>query len=161
MRKLAFAALSLYAGSSLAAPACFSPKDLEAAHLRALYQQFQVATLNCQTDISDPSAPTFRDRYTQFVDRFNAQMVNNSTVLKAHFGRAADLDKWITQIANDAGQAVISKPDFCQVNWDRLDAVVWLPKEEIGTYAVQQDAASDRAKPCPEKKAPAAKPKKK
>ena len=132
-----------------AGPACFSKSELEAAHLRALLQQFNVAALNCQT--SDPNDPTFASHYNKFVLRFGTQLSKNSEVLKHHF--AADrggLDHWITQLANDAGSQVINKPDFCQLAWDRLDDMVILEPVDMQLYANRTEAAAPFAAECPE-----------
>jgi hypothetical protein len=132
-----------------AGPACFTQAELEAAHLRALLQQFNVAALNCQT--LDPNDPTFAQHYNKFVLRFEAQLAKNSEVLKHHFASdRGGLDHWITQIANDAGSQVINKPDFCQVAWDRLGDMVVLEPADMQIYANRTEAGAAFAPACAE-----------
>jgi hypothetical protein len=145
---LSVAALSVITAiGAQAASSCFTAEEVRAANLRVLQQQFNVAALNCQTN--DP-ANSFAIRYNRFVERFGPQMQRNSAILNNHFGKnTRDLDHWITHIANDAGQLVITKADFCQVNWDRLGDTAQLPVEQIEAYAVQTEVAGSLAPPCP------------
>ncbi len=142
---LALAGLSAPAPAAI--PACFTPAEAEAAHLRVLQQQFTVAALNCQT--SDPNDPTFAARYNQFIRQFSVQLQNNSETLYHHFGRGSrELDRWITRIANDAGQKVITAPEFCQQAWDRLELMDGMTPAEMERYAVRTEAAGDFAPVC-------------
>ena len=132
-----------------AGPACFTKPEVEAAHLRALLQQFNVAALNCQT--LDPDDPTFASHYNKFVLLFGAQLSKNSEVLKHHFASDRNgLDHWITRIANDAGSQVINKPDFCQVAWDRLGDMVALEPVDMQVYANRTEAGTTFAPACAE-----------
>lgn len=132
-----------------ASPACFTSPEVEAAHLRVLLQQFNVAALNCQT--LDPNDPTFAQHYNKFVLRFGTQLSKNSEVLKHHFvADRGGLDHWITQIANDAGSQVINKPDFCQLAWDRLGDMVALEPADMLIYANRTEAAGSFAPACQE-----------
>jgi len=129
--------------------ACFTKPELEAAHLRALLQQFNVAALNCQT--LDPNDPTFAQHYNKFVLRFGPELSKNSEVLKHHFASdRGGLDHWITLIANDAGSQVINKPDFCQVAWDRLGDMIALEPADMLLYANRTEAATSFAPVCGE-----------
>ena len=152
MRSVVVLVFLLAAGSVAAAPSCFTRPEIDAAHLRVLQQQFNVAALNCQT--VDPGAPTFSERYNRFVTLFSDQLQRNSETLRRHFARdQGGLDRWITRIANNAGQAVFMKPDFCQVAWDRLDHVITLDGAQMESYAVETAVARDFAPACPEKPA--------
>jgi hypothetical protein len=132
-----------------AGPACFNKTEVEAAHLRALLQQFNVAALNCQT--LDPNDPTFASHYNKFVLRFGPQLSKNSDVLKHHFASdRTGLDRWITKIANDAGNQVINVPDFCQQAWDRLGDMIALEPADMELYATRTQAAASFAPACAE-----------
>ena len=153
---VAVLAAAILSGAVRAAPRCFTPAEAEAAHLRALQQQFTVAALNCRT--SDPSDPTFAAQYNKFIERFAAQMRSNGEILFRHFGKGGrELDRWITRIANDAGHRVISQPDFCQQAWDRLDTMITLSVPEMQAYAVKTEAAGDFAPLCADTKPAAGK----
>jgi hypothetical protein len=146
----------LYSSVAVAAPSCFTASEVEAAHLRVLQQQFNVAALNCET--ADPSDPTFSERYNQFIQRFSNELQNNSEILYHHFGKdRTSLDRWMTRVANDAGQKVITNPTFCQQAWDRLDQMIPLAPAAMETYAVTSAVAGDLAPLCPEKRAEAKK----
>lgn len=133
-----------------AAPACFTKSELEAAHLRVLLQQFNVASLNCQT--MDPNDPTFAQHYNKFVLRFGPQLAKNGEVLKHHFAsQRGGLDRWITEIANDAGSQVINQPNFCQVAWDRLADMIVLEPADMELYAVKTGVGAAFASECREK----------
>jgi hypothetical protein len=135
---------------TVAAPSCFTAPEVEAAHLRVLQQQFNVAALNCQT--GDPSDPTFSERYNQFIQRFSNELQNNSEILYHHFGKdRSSLDRWMTRVANDAGQKVITNPTYCQQAWDRLDQMIPLAPAAMESYAVTASVAGDLAPLCPEK----------
>lgn len=148
--RLAVLASAAIGTSVQAAPACFSKTELEAAHLRVLMQQFNVAALSCQT--TDPNDPTFAQHYNKFIIRFGTQIGRNAEVLKHHFATDhGGLDRWITSIANDAGMAVIKQPDFCQQNWDRLADMISLEPADMETYADKTAAAASFASECREK----------
>jgi hypothetical protein len=143
----ALCAAVLSSASALSAPSCFTTPEVEAANLRVLQQQFNVAALNCQT--TDPEL-TFRLRYNQFVERFSPQLQKNGEVLSKHFGKGSgELDRWITHIANRASQMVLNNADFCQVNWDRLEETNRLSAEQLEVYAAQTDVAGTAAPACP------------
>ena len=152
MRKVLISAVLACAAIGSAAqagPACFTKNEVEAAHLRVLLQQFNVAALNCQTN--DPNDPTFASHYNKFVLRFGPQLSKNSEMLKHHF--AADhggLDRWITAIANDAGSQVINVPNFCQLAWDRLADMIVLEPTEMEGYANRTEVAGSFAPACRE-----------
>ena len=135
---------------------CFTQVEAEAAHLRALQQQFNVAALNCQT--TNPEDPTFTERYNRFIRLFSKELQDNSDTLYRHFGKdGRALDRWMTRVANLAGQSVIRNPDFCQVAWDRLEEVAALAPAQLRKYVVLTEAAGDLAPACvPEKKTPSA-----
>ena len=147
--RLAVLASAVIGTSVQAGPACFSKTELEAAHLRVLLQQFNVAALNCQT--LDPNDPTFSQHYNKFVTRFGVQLSRNADVLKRHFAsERGGLDRWITAIANDAGSQVINMPNFCQVAWDRLDEMIVLEPADLELYADKTGAAANFATACRE-----------
>ena len=152
MRKVLISAVLACASIGSAAqagPACFTKGEREAAHLRVLLQQFNVAALNCQTN--DPDDPTFASHYNKFVLRFGPQLSRNSELLKHHFAPDhGGLDRWITAIANDAGSQVINIPNFCQQAWDRLADMISLEPAEMESYANRTEAAASFAPACRE-----------
>ncbi len=147
--KSAVLASAMIGAAAQAGPSCFSKTELEAAHLRVLLQQFNVAALSCQT--LDPNDPTFAQHYNKFVLRFGPQLSKNSEVLKHHFAaERGGLDRWITAIANDAGMAVINQPNFCQMAWDRLDDMIILEPADMESYANKTGVAASFTTACRE-----------
>lgn len=148
--RLAVLASAMIGTSVQAGPACFTKSELEAAHLRVLMQQFNVAALNCQT--LDPNDPTFAQHYNKFILRFGTQLAKNGEVLKHHFAsQRGGLDSWITAIANDAGSQVINQPDFCQVAWDRLADMIVLEPADMELYADKTGVGAGFATECRER----------
>ncbi len=153
-------------------PACFTPDEAKAAHFRILQQEFNVAALNCQT--LDPSDPTFSGRYNDFVGKFGGKLQENAVALRRHFSRAGgNFDVWMTRVANDAGQRVITDVSYCQQAWENLDKALALDTQEVEGFALTaeqhgyvpaceqivpkaQKAKVQKAKP-PKTKKPAAK----
>ena len=145
--RLAVLASAMIGTSVQAGPACFTKNELEAAHLRVLLQQFNVAALSCQT--LDPNDPTFAQHYNKFILRFGGQLTRNGEVLKHHFAsERGGLDRWITQIANDAGSQVINQPNFCQQAWDRLADMIVLEPADMELYANNTGVATSFASEC-------------
>jgi len=131
--------------------ACFTPIEVEAANLRVLQQQFNVAALNCQ--ITEPGTASFAELYNRFISLFSNQLQNNSEVLYHHFGKnSRDLDHWMTQVANNAGQDVYRNPQFCQIAWDRLDVLNRMTTDKMETFVYTSGVAGDMAPSCPEQK---------
>lgn len=146
-----------------ATTACFTPDEAKAAHLRILQQEFNVAALNCQT--LDPNDPTFSGRYNDFVGKFGGKLQENAVSLRRHFSRAgANFDVWMTRIANDAGQRVVTDVSYCQQAWENLDKALAVEPQEVENFAatagtpVSYVPSCEQAKPKAQKaKAPKAK----
>jgi hypothetical protein len=130
-------------------PSCFTPDEAKAAHLRVMQQEFNVAALNCQT--TDPSAPTFSNRYNDFVTRFSGVLRDNATALRRHFSRAGgNLDVWMTKVANDAGHRVLTDPEYCQQAWDYLDKALTAEVIEVDGLAASMVTARATVPVCAE-----------
>ncbi|MDY0240901.1 MAG: hypothetical protein RBR34_01855 [Rhodospirillaceae bacterium] len=103
-----------------AGPSCFTESEARAAHFRILQQEFNVAALNCRS--IDPKDSSIASRYNVLVSRIDAPLRANAQTLKGHFSRAGlNFDRWMTQVANDAGQRVMNDPSYCQRASDILD----------------------------------------
>ena len=126
----------MLSATAYAGPSCFTPDEAKAAKFRAMQQDFNVAALNCQSvDPNDPT-PSIRDRYNNFVGLFGGTLQDNARTLKAHFSRSGgNFDRWMTQVANDAGQRVMSDTEFCQRAADNLDKALALPSHELENFA--------------------------
>lgn len=100
-----------------------------------MQQEFNVAALNCRT--VDPTDPTFSGRYNDFVGKFGGKLQENAVALRQHFSRAGgNFDVWMTMVANDAGQRVITDASYCQQAWDNLDKVLAMETQDVEGFAV-------------------------
>ena len=84
---------------------CPSPV-VEAMHVRLLQTELMVAALQCRNN----PAFDFSSKYNNFVMQFSSPLTQNANVLKDHFRKnfganhMTQLDRYMTRIANDAGQ---------------------------------------------------------
>ena len=97
-----------------ATSACPSPV-VEAMHVRLLQTELMVAALQCR------AAPgyDFSSKYNAFVMQFSSPLTQNANTLKDHFRKSfganhmTQLDRYMTRIANDAGQRGLGA-GYCQ-----------------------------------------------
>ncbi|MBM3545734.1 MAG: hypothetical protein FJX54_02175 [Alphaproteobacteria bacterium] len=87
---------------------CPSPV-VEAMHMRLLQTELMVAALQCR----NVPGNDFSVKYNNFIMQFGAPLTQNANVLKNHFKNQTQLDRYMTRIANDAGQRG-HRPGFCQ-----------------------------------------------
>ena len=105
---------------------CPSPV-VEAMHVRLLQTELMVAALQCRT-VPDYD---FSTKYNSFVMQFSQPLTQNANVLKDHFRKSfganhmTQLDRYMTRIANDAGQRGITS-GYCQAMAPMFDRVLAL-----------------------------------
>ncbi|MGE0154717.1 MAG: hypothetical protein AB7R90_19020 [Reyranellaceae bacterium] len=102
---------------ALAQAACRNSAELHAIAVRMLTTELMVAALGCTGATED----SFRNRYGSFVQKFNADLVKNGSLLKSHYtryGGESRMNMMVTQLANLAEQRRRSDPNFC-VDTDR------------------------------------------
>jgi hypothetical protein len=122
-------------GVRAATTSCFTADEAKAAHFRILQQEFNVAALNCRT--LDPNDPSFSGRYNDFVGKFGGKLQENAAALRKHFSRAGgNFDAWMTRVANDAGQRVVTDVTYCQLAWENLDKALVLEPQDIEGFAM-------------------------
>jgi hypothetical protein len=117
----AFSALSAL---TVAGPAqAFQPRDtreVNAVNVRILQSEMMVAALTCN----------MRNRYNTVVVRYQDELVSHARVLKKMFLRdhgaraQAELDGFVTQLANDASiRSIRERQSFC-TNADEMFATI-------------------------------------
>ena len=122
--------------TSTASAACFENAAARAAHFRTLQQEFNVAALNCRS--VNPNDPSIAQRYNVFVKKYDGSLQSNAQILKAHFRSTGEnLDRWMTRVANSAGQRVVTDPAYCQRASDILDQVLAMETHMAEDVAVQ------------------------
>ncbi|GGF22610.1 hypothetical protein GCM10011611_30860 [Aliidongia dinghuensis] len=109
-------AASLVLASTLAHAECYTEAEWQAAHVRILQTELNVAQLTCQ-NVPDHS---YDAQYSAFVARFGDRLKSAASVLRAHFkrvyGNAASekqLDIFVTRVANEASDRSMSSTTPC------------------------------------------------
>jgi hypothetical protein len=111
---------ALAQGTKAASSNCPSPV-VEAMHMRLLQTELMVAALQCR----NMPGNDFSVKYNHFVMQFSSPLSQNANVLKGHFKNQTTLDRYMTRIANDAGQRGM-RPGFCQNMATTFDEVLAL-----------------------------------
>ncbi|HYC63450.1 MAG TPA: hypothetical protein VEC14_01865 [Reyranellaceae bacterium] len=127
---------------------CFNEADLGVFRSRMLIQELQVGTLQCQ---GAGGARLFERQYTDFLNKFSADMRSNGDQLKTMLGRKRrNVDVTVTEIANRTAQRASTDPEFCARN---LRAFEWALSPQV-TSLSQVPAPFDvgpemNVHPCP------------
>lgn len=114
----------LVAAPALAAPACYSPAELEAEQLLRLHSELMVITVTCRVGSGGESLTTaytgFTNRNISALHQAERAMVN---YYDEHGGQGQDrLDKLRTKLANEYGQKIadMSAQPFCDAYRDKV-----------------------------------------
>jgi hypothetical protein len=132
------AALSEGVVQVAAGPTCPSDQVIQAMQVRLLQTELMVAALQCR---AVPNLD-FTGKYNAFVTQFGGPLTQNANVLKEHFrktfgnGSMTQLDRYMTRIANDAGQRGMT-PGFCQNMQPLFDKVLNIKSTELTTFSKQ------------------------
>jgi hypothetical protein len=108
-------AASLALAPVLAHAECYTEQEWQAAHVRILQTELNVAQLTC-SNVPDHS---YDAQYGTFVARFGDRLKSAATELRAHFkrvyGGAAEkqLDIFVTRVANEASDRSMSSTTPC------------------------------------------------
>lgn len=133
----AFAAASLLLGQVASAQTCARPSEVSAFAVAGLKSQLMVTALSCDA----------RDRYNDFVRRFQPDLMAKERALDGYFRRAfgrraqQEHDDYITSLANTQSEAGIKEGTlFCKQNAGLFDAVLALPNgADLAGFASSQD----------------------
>ena len=130
-------AASLVLGPVVQAQPCARPADKAAFDVAGLKSQLMVTALACDV----------RDRYNDFVLRFQPELMREERALVAYFARSfgrrgqQEHDDYITSLANTQSEAGIKQGTlFCQQNVGLFDAVLALPQgATVASFAADRD----------------------
>jgi hypothetical protein len=106
---------SLVLAPTLARAECYTEQEWQAAHVRILQTELNVAQLTC-SNVPDHS---YDAQYGTFVARFGDRLKAAGTALRAHFRRVyggaseAQLDSFVTRVANEASDRSMSSTTPC------------------------------------------------
>lgn len=108
-------AASLVLAPALARAECYTEAEWQAAHVRILQTELNVAQLTC-SNVPDHS---YDAQYGTFVARFGDRLKAAATELRAHFKRVyggaseTQLDSFVTRVANEASDRSMSSTTPC------------------------------------------------
>ncbi len=120
---------------ALSAPAmaatCESGMDEGALKLRQLQVELMVAALTCARH------PTLdmSDHYNAFVRRFGDVLTRNASVLREHLRSERALDRFMTELANEASMRSLGQQDVCAQALPRFEEVLRLDGGGLQAYA--------------------------
>lgn len=152
---LAVAMSAVFVAPALAKPQCYSAQEIRAMQLRQVQVELMVGALKCQ----DPQMG-MRDKYSTFVNRFNANISSNAKELRAMFNRQGTgergLDRYMTGLSNDASMRAVHVEDYCGEIGEMFDKALSMKPAELGTWAADTVAKPVAAMSCsaPEKAKP-------
>jgi hypothetical protein len=130
-------AASLLFGQIASAQACAKPVDQTAFDVAGLKSQLMVTALACDV----------RERYNDFVRRFQPELMQQERALVSYFGRTfgrrgqQEHDDYITSLANSQSEAGIKQGTLlCQRTIGLFDAVLGLPQgAKLASFAADRD----------------------
>jgi hypothetical protein len=130
-------AASLVFGPVANAQTCAKPADKVAFDVAGLKSQLMVTALACDV----------RDRYNDFVLRFQPELMQQERALTAYFNRSfgrrgqQEHDDYITSLANTQSEIGIKLGTlYCQQSVGLFDAVLALPKgATVASFAADRD----------------------
>lgn len=138
MKRLTRIAAAALLGLSLTSPAlakgsCYTDQDVREMQVRQLHYELMVAALKCHSGEDD-----FRTRWSSYVDRFGPAMTANASHLRALFVRMgkgqAGMDRFVTQLTNDASGRAQYIPDYCGTQAKLFEAVMEVNPGEVGRW---------------------------
>jgi len=135
---------SLVLAPALARAECYTEQEWQAAHVRILQTELNVAQLTC-SNVPDHS---FDAQYGTFVSRFGDRLKAAATVLKAHFkrvyggGSETQLDSFVTRVANEASDRSMASTTPCADAAPLFDKV--LATDSAGFYQLALDHVTDK-----------------
>jgi hypothetical protein len=138
---------------ALAAPACYSPAELQAEHLLRLHSELMVITVTCrQGSQGEDLVPA----YTGFTKR-NIGVLHDAeqTMIRyygVHGGKGVQkLDTLRTKLGNEYGQkiAAMSAPAFCRAYRDRVMSFYRASSGEVQNEVLRMQAVEKSyVQPC-------------
>ncbi len=130
------------------AAVCDSPAELSARQVRQVQVEAMVAALKCQGTGAD-----VRGLYGEFLHRSNAALNQNAAELRALFARrgkgAAAVDRYMTELSNEAQLRSSHIDDYCGVSTRRLEELADLAPARLPAFAAAAIGMPYDGDPCP------------
>jgi len=128
-------------------PACHSPAEIEAMRVRQLQIDLWLAASKCSE-----TGGTVAVYYNVYVERSRRALTENGKLLNEMFARrgkgVADLDHYLTAMANDAQIRSQSVADYCRVQTVTLERAAALTTSELPAFAAEIIPSPFGAAPC-------------
>jgi len=108
-----------------------------AVRVRVLQTELMVAALSCRGQLN-PEYPSY---YNKFVQKFAPELARHAKVLKEHFvgiygsDALAEMDRFVTRIANDASHRSMAASDFCAASAPLFASTLSAELEDLGAVA--------------------------
>jgi hypothetical protein len=145
-RAVAAAAVAAFVGGAsvnVQAASCPSDQVVQAMQVRLLQNELMVAALQCR------AVPTYdyQGKYNVFLTQFSGPLNQNANVLRDHFRRSfggshqTQLDRYMTRIANDAGQRGM-QPGYCQQMAPLFEKVLLIKSADLTSFSQQNIPAA-------------------
>ncbi|CCG42622.1 hypothetical protein [Magnetospirillum molischianum] len=122
---------------------CANPEQIQAAQLRQLHNQLQVAALNCRGEDSSLHA-----KWGGYVGRFGSTLSDNAQVLRTHFKSAAAFDRYNTQVTNRESVRVHEVDSYCETRAQIFDQVMTMSPPQLIAFAGQTVGRPDHIPDC-------------
>lgn len=123
--------------------ACATPEQIQAAQLRQLHNQLQVAALNCRGEDSSLHA-----KWGGYVGRFGSTLSDNAQVLRAHFKSPAAFDRYNTQVTNRESVRVHEIESYCETRAQMFDRVMTMSPPQLIAFAGETVGRPDHMSSC-------------
>jgi hypothetical protein len=123
--------------------ACANPEQIQAAQLRQLHNQLQVAALNCRGEDSSLHA-----KWGGYVGRFGSTLSDNAQVLRTHFKSPAAFDRYNTQVTNRESVRVHEVDSYCETRAQMFDQVMQMSPPQLIAFAGQTVGRPDHMSDC-------------
>jgi hypothetical protein len=142
-RAVASVAVAAFVGGAsvsggVQAASCPSEQVVQAMQVRLLQNELMVAALQCRA----VQSYDYQGKYNAFLHQFNGSLLQNANVLKDHFRRSfgashqTQLDRYMTRIANDAGQRGMN-PGYCQQMAPLFEKVLLVKGTDLTSFSKQ------------------------
>jgi len=123
--------------------ACANSEQIQAAQLRQLHNQLQVAALNCRGEDA-----TLHAKWGGYVGRFGSTLSDNAQVLRAHFKSPAAFDRYNTQVTNRESVRVHEIESYCETRAQIFDQVMTMSPAQLIAFAGETVGRPDMMSSC-------------
>jgi hypothetical protein len=143
MRAVVGAVLLSLITAPAAEAACATASEIAARRVRLLQTELMVAALSCRRD----DGFQYGEQYNAFVTKFRGPLKQHASVLKQEYRRTygakhqAYLDRYVTEIANDASERSLHAANYCASVRPLFDEVLTLKASDLPRFSERIETA--------------------